>query len=270
MDSKTELFGVNGDALGIDFRQYDKKSDEGLVKSTWINSFRLSPTVAGVNLKKGTDRAVNVHTSYTKGKSIKILHSQFPKEVSHHCGNPANPASGLLNDATRDAPNKSKAKPTVTNKIRVAMAVSDSVYFFEQRDLLAILLDGPTHAQCFIACSPENPDDCYGWICFDVADGVPVVHYMYVKKMYASKGLAQAMLRATGIDRHEPAFFTHSPPPIFSDDKVVSRWKDGWTKNSAWTYNPYILTRYYERLPNKKWHAEDPGDSAIKAIGELS
>ena len=43
-----------------------------------------------------------------------------------------------------------------------------------------------------VACDPEDPDQCFGWICFD--DVRRVLYWIYVKKAYRQAGLGTALM----------------------------------------------------------------------------
>lgn len=57
----------------------------------------------------------------------------------------------------------------------------------------------------FVACDPEAPNVCYGFIC---AEGPEVLHYLYVKRRFRRMGIGTGLLAAAGMS-DGPKVFTH-------------------------------------------------------------
>ena len=45
-----------------------------------------------------------------------------------------------------------------------------------------------------VACDPEDPDQCYGWICFDATRRV--LYWIYVKRQFRMAGLGTALMES--------------------------------------------------------------------------
>ena len=46
-----------------------------------------------------------------------------------------------------------------------------------------------------VACSAEEPDNMYGFVCFEPSDP-PLIHFVYVKELYRRGGVASALVSA--------------------------------------------------------------------------
>lgn len=68
-------------------------------------------------------------------------------------------------------------------------------------------------ARVVCAVNPDKPDHVLGWLCFEqTSDGVPVVHYVFVKPLYRKRGIARSLFDAAGIDPSARFFYTFKTP----------------------------------------------------------
>lgn len=91
------------------------------------------------------------------------------------------------------------------------------------------------NADITICCSKENPDQIYGYL---VADSKhPVIHYMYVKKVYSGFGFARRLLDAylDGVPEDMGVALSHITMSF------VERFFKGPKKYRRFFYNPFII-----------------------------
>lgn len=90
----------------------------------------------------------------------------------------------------------------------------DPIYRKTPRDLYQDVLGSyiasflQRNGQILIACNPEDPDIVYGWVAYEPVTRleIPLIHYVYVKKMYRRLGLATAILSKIGVDKDGQIF----------------------------------------------------------------
>lgn len=68
--------------------------------------------------------------------------------------------------------------------------VSNRVYYNQHHKILESLVP---RASVLVACNAEQPDQIFGWICFEVLDRHLVLHYLYVKDAFRQIGMAQKL-----------------------------------------------------------------------------
>jgi GNAT superfamily N-acetyltransferase len=99
-------------------------------------------------------------------------------------------------------------------------------YFEGQAGVIKRLID---RSAVSVACSPEDPDQIFGWICMEEPDNSdPVLHYVHVKHVFRRMGVAKALL-AHLLTR--PIFYTHH---TIGFERLGLRQA---------TYNPYLIER---------------------------
>ena len=94
----------------------------------------------------------------------------------------------------------------------LALAVSDTVFFYEQKVLINTLLET---CRVDIACDPEDENDIYGYLVWDIQDGQQIIHWVYVKSKWKNMGFAGALLKNRGFSSGVPCFYTHQPAHVF-------------------------------------------------------
>lgn len=111
--------------------------------------------------------------------------------------------------------------------------LTPDVYIVEQHALCEKLLD---NSIVLVARWKEEPDEIYGWLCYDRIDpGGLVVHFIYVKKMFRRLGIAAALLEQAGCKRNDSVIATHHTYAINQSGFALSKLRI--------KYNPYLGIR---------------------------
>lgn len=77
------------------------------------------------------------------------------------------------------------------------------------RPIMARILNRP-NATTIIACSKEDPNIIIGWILVEKTKEInPVIHYVYVKEVIQSEGLAKALVKSAIPKNENKIFYTH-------------------------------------------------------------
>lgn len=90
-------------------------------------------------------------------------------------------------------------------------------------------------ASIVIACNHDDISQIYGFICSEMVDNLPVIHFVYVKEMFRRMGVAALLAENAGFKREAPVFYTH---------RTYS--SEGLEKKFAMVYNPYLSYYAYE------------------------
>ena len=107
-----------------------------------------------------------------------------------------------------------RSSPIVTH-------MNNDVYYDNHKLVIKKLLE---ISDVMIACNPEDPDQIYGFICYEPG----IIHYLYVKYPFRKMGLAKYLLSSIPSDATK-IIITHLT------SSVKSR------LNDEMIYNPYIL-----------------------------
>ncbi len=103
-------------------------------------------------------------------------------------------------------------------------AISNTVYFqFEHKAIEKLL----QKSQVLIACDPADANQLYGYIVFQIIDGVLVVHYAYIKHSFRKMGLLR--LLTSSLNLANGGFFTYN---TLAGSKLAAAKK--------FVYNPYL------------------------------
>lgn len=94
---------------------------------------------------------------------------------------------------------------------------TDAIYFKYHRHLALQLL---ASSQVLVACSEEDPDIVYGWIC--VEPDQETLHYIYVKHPFRRQGIAKSLLKASGFGPTGELVFSHRTR---SSDRRLQRYR---------------------------------------------
>lgn len=90
----------------------------------------------------------------------------------------------------------------------LCQGVSNPVYFAQHH----ILVEGLVKTcKVLVAVNADDASQIFGYIVHDTVEGMPVIHYAYVKQPYRKLGLGQLLLEQAGIDATKPFFTTHKP-----------------------------------------------------------
>ena len=63
-----------------------------------------------------------------------------------------------------------------------------------------------------VAYNRENPDQIFGFVCFERGHKEPVIHYIYTKQAFRKRGIAKLLLRDASINPCRPFFYTYRTP----------------------------------------------------------
>ncbi len=61
-----------------------------------------------------------------------------------------------------------------------------------------------------VACVPSMPDEAYGWTC--AGRSPSILHYVYVKTVWRTKGVGRALVAAAGFGAGAPLVCSHMTP----------------------------------------------------------
>ena len=106
-------------------------------------------------------------------------------------------------------------------------AVPKELYRKGQMKLMARLMEEST---CYIACSPEELTQIYGWMVFGKIGDIGMLHYIYVKHPYRRFGIGGKLFSMLICDKSVPVIATHATMYL---DHIKDKWN--------LTYNPYML-----------------------------
>lgn len=115
-------------------------------------------------------------------------------------------------------------------------AIPNEVYFYWHHRILESLWADPT-CVFVVACSPDDPNKIYGWLCGQRAESLAgdqvIVHYVYVAKLYRRMGLASRLL----------ATFDTRPDAATAPLVVTARTDAGreLLKDRLTVFNPYLV-----------------------------
>lgn len=124
----------------------------------------------------------------------------------------------------------------------MAENLNPKVYYSQHHCLVEGLM---IKANVTVACNPEDPSQIYAYVCHEVIEGLPVVHYIYVKDSFRRLGLAAMLLEEVGISLDKPFFFTHY-------NKIANRIAN----RKAMVYNPYLCFYAYKVGAEHKTEAQ--------------
>lgn len=79
------------------------------------------------------------------------------------------------------------------------------------RDSVADLLRDPA-TRVTLACNPQDPDQIYGFVCYDVDREFPVLHAVYVKDMFRKMGIGSDLVAIARGSRKGVMRYTHKTP----------------------------------------------------------
>lgn len=101
--------------------------------------------------------------------------------------------------------------------------VPGPVYFDFQHRVIEQLLKRSTVS---VACNPTDVNQIYGYIVHEVIEGLPVVHYAYVKHTFRRTGVFKQLMHDVGSN----GFYTHR---LSATSKLAEKWR--------LIYNPYLV-----------------------------
>jgi hypothetical protein len=213
LEAHASTFRPHRDKMKLNWVEYGALSrphenkDVAFIKSSWLNSFRQSPSVAGITLGQDS-RMVVAETSTVSKLGVKPIIRKNPM-------------------------------PLVSSQRTIISAgCTDSIYFYEMSALIDMILKR-TRAE--IAYFAEDPSIILGWALVELVDNIPVIQWTYTKERFRGTKICSTLLERCGVTEGKEAFFTHMPPPTFDRDGfVVSWWRNEWIKRKGWVYDPWI------------------------------
>lgn len=110
--------------------------------------------------------------------------------------------------------------------------IENPVYFAQHHKVLEGLCK---KAEIIVACNPTDLSQIYGYICTEIVEDIPVIHFIYVKELYRKLGLGMHLAEAAKFERGKPVFYTHR---TFISENLE--------KKFSMVYNPYLAHYAYE------------------------
>jgi len=87
-----------------------------------------------------------------------------------------------------------------------AQNITTTIFYSEHHKVIERLLKG---CDVYVACNDNDVSELYGFICGERIEGLFVLHYVYVKQMYRSLGIATMLLNTYSHDSSTAALYTH-------------------------------------------------------------
>lgn len=109
-------------------------------------------------------------------------------------------------------------------------AVPSSIYYKSFHAIIESLLDTPT-AGFIVACSPDDPDQIYGYAIGELKDGgaTLVVHWVYTKHSFRRNGIGAQLVQALQA--------TKGVQQVYKSTRPASKF----SAVSGFQYNPFLL-----------------------------
>ncbi len=104
--------------------------------------------------------------------------------------------------------------------------MQSEVYFAAQHKVIEGLF---ARTNITVACNAQDVSQIFAYMCHEVQDNVPVIHFCYVKDIYRSMGLGLTLLKNAGVEPGQPLMYTHKT-------KVALRYE----KKHPIIYHPYL------------------------------
>ena len=137
--------------------------------------------------------------------------------------------------------------------------MTKTLYFRHEREAAVRLIQ---QSSIVMAVNPEDGDEIYGYIVYEVVDGAYIMHYVYVKQAYRRKGLATNLIVRT-IGDCEVAFYSHRTA---GSARLANKYKLNYTPHMALFTKKEVDHEDYssEFLPKRS----DYGQGADVSVGE--
>jgi hypothetical protein len=116
--------------------------------------------------------------------------------------------------------------------------LEDDLYF-PSYDTQVKRLMSRSQVTTLVACDKEEPDIIYGWLCYEskAHNPLPALHYVFVKELARSGGVATALFTAAGVSLDSPFFYTFRTP---ASNAILQR-HPAWRDNA--TYKPVLVRK---------------------------
>ena len=109
--------------------------------------------------------------------------------------------------------------------------VPSAVYYSQHRALIDNLA---SRSRVVVLCNPDDTNQVYGWMCFELTPDVLILHYLYVKEDFRGFGLAKAL-----VQQYLPKAVEDSIIICSHTGPCFQALKDKYHL----IYNPYLLAR---------------------------
>jgi len=121
---------------------------------------------------------------------------------------------------------------------RTVRGVPNSIYFRMQDKVTSHLL---ARSLCVVACDQDEPDELHGFLCCEIAEGIPTVHYVFVRQGSRRMGVAQRLLSAFLSQEQDPTMvvYTADTPQWYP----VLRNREKEYLGVSWVYDPFMVWR---------------------------
>lgn len=96
------------------------------------------------------------------------------------------------------------------------------------------------NAECRIVCDKEDQDLIYGFIIYQKMNDWDVIHYVYVRKDFRGRGIADEMIFNSHSEDTKQLAISHK-----TDDFTPARLKKYWSKV---IYDPYLQSMASRRI----------------------
>lgn len=114
-----------------------------------------------------------------------------------------------------------KASPAVKS-------IPGAVYFDAHHKVIESIFK---RAVVLVACSPQDPNQIFGYCCTEEVEGVQVLHYCYTKEAFRRMGLQALLLEEAKLG---PSYFYTHYTKLFAEQIRRNNFKA--------VYNPYLQT----------------------------
>lgn len=121
---------------------------------------------------------------------------------------------------------------------RTVRGVPNSIYYRMQDKVTSHLL---ARSLVVVCCDEDDPEELHGFLCCEIAEGLPVVHYVYVRSGSRRMGVAHRLLSAFLSQEKDPThcIYTHDTPDFYP----VLRGRERDYLGVTWLYDPFLVWR---------------------------
>lgn len=145
---------------------------------------------------------------------------------------------------TRDVPHITSTWLRCYRHAPFVQGIPNTVYFYNHHKILEEVLP---RSMVLVACNPDNPDDIYGWCCYEMTSNAAIVHFVYVKTQHRRQRIAHRLVEMIEGHENPSAYvYTHRTPLV----KKILREAQ---LPKSWVYNPYTL---FDSLP-EGWSSDE-------------
>jgi hypothetical protein len=107
-------------------------------------------------------------------------------------------------------------------------SVSNAVYFQFHHKLIETLLE---RSDVKVMHQIDDPNEIIGYLCYELVENIPVIHYVYIKNSFRKLNLLEKLLTSGNITKQTSGFYTHITPIV---KKLVNN------NYKQFVFNPYL------------------------------